>query len=186
MLIAGIVNPPPITDPAYAGVYLSERDDMPAQARALANKPLRIEHGDIEVGRVLNGWQDKRTGALCALAEIDVSKLPGALAATAVTQGRFAQFSLGYSSRIIASAKKNEGVVATDKRILELSLVKQGARPNCHITARYDPYARSSAPPPAAAAAAAAPDAAAAPRGPVLSRSDSDCLSYWTRGVGGR
>ena len=183
MLIAGIVNPQPITDPAYAGVYLAERDDIPAQARALANKPLRIDHGDIEVGKVLHGWQDKCTGALCALAEVDVAKLPGALSATSVTQGRFAQFSLGYSSRIIASGKKNEGVVATDKRILELSLVKQGARPNCHITARYDPYERSARP---TARAAAAPAAAAAPRGSVLSHGDSDCLSYWTRGVGGR
>jgi hypothetical protein len=177
MLIAGIVNPPPITDPAYTGVYLSEKDDMPAQARALANKPLRVEHGDVEVGRVLNGWQDKRTGALCALAEIDVSKLPGALAAAAVTQGRFGQFSLGYSTRITQSATRT--MVASDKRILELSLVKQGARPNCHIAVRahhhHHPYAKTKK----AEAPAPPPPPAAAP-GPVRARDGPDCLAYWS------
>ena len=172
MLVAGIVNPPPVADPSYAGVYFAERDDMPAQARALANKPLRVEHGTVEVGRVLHGWQDKHTGALCALAEIDVSKLPGALAATAVTQGRFGEFSLGYSSRIVPSPAHPARVVATDKRILELSLVKQGARPHCHIAHAFHPYASPAKTP--------QPPKAAAP-GPLRARGASDCLSYWSR-----
>ena len=183
MLVAGIVNPPPVADPSYAGVYFAERDDMPAQARALANKPLRVEHGDVEVGRVLNGWQDKRTGALCALAEIDVSKLPGALAATAVTKGRFGQFSLGYSSRLVRQERGH--VVATDKRVLELSLVKQGARPNCHIAAHtaahpYLPRPQHAPPAPKKVhPAPAVPPARGGAPDPLPARGAADCLSYW-------
>lgn len=133
MLIAGIVNPPPVDTPGYAGVYLSTADDMVAKAKALAGKPLHVEHnGTAHVGQVLHGWQDRRTGALCALAEIDETRIPGAMAAAAVTKGRFGEFSLGYSSRIQRDAATGR-VSATDKHILELSLVKRGARPNCHI-----------------------------------------------------
>jgi hypothetical protein len=142
MLIAGVVNPPPVTTPGYGGVYLSAQDDLPKQALSLAGKPLRVEHqGGSTVGRVLQGWQDARTGALYALAEIDESHIPGALAAAAVDQGRFGEFSLGYSSRI--EQQSGGKWVATDKRILELSLVKKGARPQCQIALRSQPYART-------------------------------------------
>jgi len=140
MLIAGIVNPPPVTAPDYVGVYLSTQDDLPGQALSLAGKPLRVEHnGASTVGLVLQGWQDARSGALYALAEIDETQIPGALAAAAVDQGRFGEFSLGYSSRIERQGGK---WVATDKRILELSLVKKGARPQCKIALHSHPYAR--------------------------------------------
>jgi hypothetical protein len=142
MLIAGIVNPPPVTTPGYGGVYLSTQDDLPGQALSLAGKPLRVEHkGETTVGRVLQGWQDARTGALYALAEIDETNLPGALAAAAVDQGRFGEFSLGYSSRIERQQQSGKWV-ATDKRILELSLVKKGARPQCQIALHSHPYAK--------------------------------------------
>ena len=144
MLIAGIVNPPPVSTPDYAGVYLCESDDMPDKARSLSGKPLRIEHnGNTEVGKVLYGWQDKKTGALCALAEIDETQLHGAMAAAAVSQGRFGEFSLGYSSRL--QCEKTTGRwTATNKNILELSLVKRGARPHCHIALHsYHPYMKN-------------------------------------------
>lgn len=55
MLIAGRVNPPPITDAAYAGVYLSGKDNIPELMHALRGAPLRIEHnGNAQVGRVLH------------------------------------------------------------------------------------------------------------------------------------
>ena len=142
MLIAGVVNPPPVNTPGYGGVYLSTQDDLHSKALSLAGKPLRVEHkGETTVGKVLQGWQDARTGALYALAEIDETQMHGALAAAAVDQGRFGEFSLGYSSRIEREPKSGKWV-ATDKRILELSLVKKGARPQCHIALHSHPYAK--------------------------------------------
>ena len=134
MLIAGRVNPPPITDAAYVGVYLSGKDNIPAMMNALRGAPLRIEHnGNAQVGCVLQGWSDPQSGALYALAEVDVSHVPGALAAAAIEKGAFGEFSLGYTSRL----QRNEStgrLEASDKRIIELSVVKTGARPDCRIT----------------------------------------------------
>ena len=135
MLVAGIVNPPPVTTPGYTGVYFSDRDDMEGKAKALGGKPLRVEHnGSTQVGRVLQGWTDRSTGAMWALAEIDTSDMPGAVAAAAVEHGRFGEFSLGYACQFSRNPLTNR-VEAGDKRIMELSIVKTGARPNCTIAA---------------------------------------------------
>ena len=133
LLIAGQVNPPPIGDANYAGVYLSHKDDVPAMVRSLAGAPLRVEHNDSAlVGRVVNGWTDACTGALWALAEVDVSNVPGAIAAAAVERGAFREFSLGYTSKVGRNPDTGR-VEASDKRIVELSIVKTGARPGCVI-----------------------------------------------------
>ena len=64
------------------------------------------------------------------------------MAAAAVQQGRFREFSLGYSSQLRRAASGKW--VAADKNILELSLVKQGARPQCrialHSNVAHHPY----------------------------------------------
>ena len=135
MIVAGVVNPPPIADEAYAGIYLSQRDDVPRMARSLAGAPLRVEHSDgALVGRVLNGWTDAGTGALWALAELDVSHMAGALAAAAIERGTFREFSLGYTSRVGPNPATGR-IEARDKRVVELSIVKTGARPGCTIAA---------------------------------------------------
>ena len=35
MLVCGCVNPPPITDPDYRGIYFTSADDMQAKARGM-------------------------------------------------------------------------------------------------------------------------------------------------------
>ena len=135
MLICGQVNPAPIQDKEYHGVYFSAKDDLDTKARRLSGTPLCIEHnGTVSVGRVLQGWMDKATGSAWALAEIDVSQMPGAIAAAAVSQGNFKEFSLGYSSKIQRNPVTGK-LEAFDKQIKELSIVKVGARPNCTIAA---------------------------------------------------
>jgi hypothetical protein len=135
MLICGQVNPAPIQDEDYHGVYFAARDDLEGKTRRLQGTPLRVEHaGTLHVGQVLQGWVDKRTGAAWALAEIDVSSVHGALTAAAVQQGAFREFSLGYSSKIQRNPATGR-LEASNKEIKELSIVKSGARPNCVIAA---------------------------------------------------
>jgi hypothetical protein len=135
MLICGQVNPAPIQDSDYHGVYFASRDDLEGKTRRLSGTPLRVEHnGTLHVGQVLQGWMDKSTGTAWALAEIDVSSVQGALTAAAVQQGAFKEFSLGYSSKIRRNPQTGK-LEASEKEINELSIVKSGARPNCVIAA---------------------------------------------------
>jgi hypothetical protein len=140
MLVCGEVNPPPVSTPGYGGILFTAADDLPGKARALAGTPLRIEHNGSshhDVGRVLHGWTDARTGALWALAEIDVERPRGAVAAAAVTHGVLGGFSLGYKARVcrdpVTGGFKSTGV----KEITELSIVREGAHPSCTIAAHH-------------------------------------------------
>ena len=135
MLVCGQINPPPITAPEYVGMYFSTKDDLPAKVKSLSGIPLRVEHnGTIQVGHVLQGWTDSATGSAWALAEIDVSSVPGAVTAAAISQGAFGEFSLGYSSKVRRNPDTGR-LEASDKHIVELSVVKHGARPGCKIAA---------------------------------------------------
>lgn len=138
MLVCGKVNPPPITDADYCGVYFSSKDDVQGKARALRGTPLRVEHNNnTHVGEVLQGWTDS-DGAMWALAEIDVSKMQGAVTAAAVEQGCLGGFSLGYLSNIKKNRKTGK-VSVGDKRIVELSIVKEGAHIGCTISSHAKP-----------------------------------------------
>ena len=144
MLIAGQVNPEPESRPDYCGVYLSEKDDIPSLVRSLNGTPLRVEHnGNTCVGKVLQGWTDPSTKCVWALAELDLSTASGAFAAAAVEGGTFREFSLGYTSKLGRNPHTGR-LEASDKRITELSIVKNGARPSCHIHAHSGKDTRSS------------------------------------------
>ena len=138
MLLCGQVNPPPLGSD-YNGFYFSESDNLAEKARSLKGTPLRVEHNDkTHVGQVLQGWTDSSTGAMWALAEIDTSYLGGAVTAAAVEQGLYGEFSLGYK----ALMKKNKDTGELDvfkKEIIELSIVRKGARENCKIWSNERP-----------------------------------------------
>ena len=133
MLVCGRVNPPPVSSQGYSGVFFSEKDDMKGKAQALRGMPLRVEHDEKKlVGKVLNGWTDS-SGAMWALAEIDTRNMSGAMTAAAVQRGNFGEFSLGYVTKM---QRESGGAISVqDKRILELSIVKKGAREGCQIAA---------------------------------------------------
>jgi hypothetical protein len=145
MLICGQVNPPPL-GADYNGFYFSESDDVAGKARNLRGTPLRVEHNDkTHVGQVLQGWTDSTTGAMWALAEINTKDLGGALTAAAVERGLYGEFSLGYKTRFgkknesDSSGSRHEKIVVLDKEIMELSIVKKGARDGCTIHANERP-----------------------------------------------
>jgi len=131
MLVCGQVNPPPL-GPGYNGTYWGVNDDMEGKAKALRGIPLRVEHNsNVKVGEVISGWTDK-SGAMWALAEINTGYLPGAVTAAAVEKGRFKEFSLGYKSQLYVDEPSGKLMVG-NKNILELSIVKNGAREGCQI-----------------------------------------------------
>jgi hypothetical protein len=131
MLVCGQVNPPPVRSEGYTGVFFSDKDDMESKARELRGTPLRVEHNDkVHVGQVLRGWTDAR-GAMWALAEIDTQHMKGAMTAAAVERGQLGEFSLGYVTKM--QRETGGGVSVQDKRIMELSIVKKGAREVIYI-----------------------------------------------------
>jgi hypothetical protein len=132
MLVCGCINPPPVDDPEYRGVYFSSNDNMKATATTLGGTPLLVEHSTKSVGSIVSAWT-AANGSMFALAEIDVRKPGGALAAEFVKSGRLGEFSLGYTTRMM-KCKQTGGFKPESKRIHELSLVNRGARPGCLIT----------------------------------------------------
>ena len=85
---------------------------------------------------MLSAWTAK-DGSLYALAEIDVKGIGGAVAAAGVDNGRWREFSLGYTSNV---RRAEDGRLSVhDRKIKELSIVGMGARPNCKIQ-RHAPY----------------------------------------------
>ena len=136
MLVCGQVNPPPVSSAGYNGVFFSEKDNMADKAKCLKGTPLRVEHDNrVHVGQVLDGWTDSK-GAMWALAEIDTQHMKGAMTAAAVQGGQLGEFSLGYVTKMQRQA--GGGVSVQDKRIIELSIVKKGAREGCRIEMQQD------------------------------------------------
>ena len=136
MLVCGQVNPPPVSSENYHGVFFSDKDDLAGKAKELKGTPLRVEHNHgVHVGQVLGGWTDAK-GAMWALAEIETSHIKGAMTAAAVERGQLGEISLGYVTKMRRAG--NGGVSVDEKRIIELSIVKKGARDGCRIEAHHD------------------------------------------------
>jgi hypothetical protein len=135
MLVCGEINPAPVSSEGYYGIYFSDKDDMSGKAKALRGTPLRVEHNHgIHVGEVLQAWTAD-SGAMWALAEIDVSKPQGAVTAAGVHMGNFGGFSLGYTSKMHRDADTGR-IRGGEKKIHELSIVKTGAHASCTISAK--------------------------------------------------
>ena len=74
-------------------------------------------------------------GALQCVMELDESTVEGAIAGGFVRDGVAADLSLGYSVDV---QHTNDRLKAGAKRMLEISIVRKGARQGCHIHA-YQP-----------------------------------------------
>jgi hypothetical protein len=139
MLVCGCINPPPVEDPDYKGIYFNVNDNMKATATTLSGTPLLVEHSTKSVGSIVSAWTVDN-GSMFALAEIDMKKPGGALAAEYVKSGRLGEFSLGYTTRMM-KCKNTGNFKPESKKIHELSLVNKGARPGCLIT-KFEPQCK--------------------------------------------
>lgn len=129
MLLWGTVNPDG-EDDSHTGVLLRQRDieDLSA-TNALVGKPVKIEHEGGNVGRVVSAW--KHGNRLDCVLQIDANTAESLFARSFIKMGKTRELSLGYSVTMQQSA--NGQVKGGKKEVLEISLVKKGARHNCHI-----------------------------------------------------
>ncbi len=184
MLVYGTCNPEGYGDEHYEGLYLTDAD-IREITPAMAGVPVKIEHRGVDVGKVVTAWMHQVCGAVlllfCAskhtltknkqgridsyshikqgrmdvLMEIqDNQTLEGALGKEFIQRGICPELSLGYN---VTMSKSPAGFLkATNKRVIELSIVRQGAREGCKIRGFATSSQPSSAQQKAGPAAAAA------------------------------
>ena len=132
-LLWGTANPEGLNN--YEGVYMS-RDDITEMVRQIDEcngrgepLPVHVEHKGVQVGRVLTAWEHK--GVLDCVLALDDRVLEGAIGSEFVRAGICRDLSMGYTLSMEQSA---EGGIKIGKKLLkEISIVKRGARPSCHI-----------------------------------------------------
>ena len=131
MLLMGVCNPTGEQD-TYNGLYLtrSELSSVVSDSK-MRGIPVKTEHAGSEVGRVLTSFLDAQ-GNLNCIMELSKSSLAACLAQGFVREGLALDLSLGYTVDI---QKTDNNLQAIEKKIVEVSLVRKGARSGCHITA---------------------------------------------------
>ena len=131
MLLVGTCNPSGEAA-TYNGLYYKQ-EELQALVREgrLRGVPVKTEHTGLEIGRVVSSFLDSR-GALQCVMEVDESTVEGSIASGFVRDGIAVDLSLGYSVDVQHS---DDRLKAGEKRLLEISLVRRGAREGCHISA---------------------------------------------------
>jgi len=131
MLIHGTCNPTGM-DAHYNGVYLKKQDILDiVQSRELIDKPVLLEHEEnAPVGRVISAWD--YNGKLDIIVDVPADSLWGSVANACVATSRLKDFSLGYKVAMSHDDSSGRGLVGK-KKIVEVSLVRKGARHDCHI-----------------------------------------------------
>jgi hypothetical protein len=96
--------------------------------------PVKTEHAGSEVGEVVTSFLDAQGNLHCVL-EINKQTVAASLAQGFVRDGLALDLSLGYTVDI---QNTDNSLQAMQKKIVEVSLVRKGARSGCHITAYQD------------------------------------------------
>jgi len=131
-LLWGTANPEGMKN--YSGIYLNQQDirDMISQvedANAKDTKiPVHVEHKGIQIGHVVSAWE--HGGRLECVLALDNKVLEGSLGSEFVKSGICRDLSLGYD---VSLEQSKAGIKVGRKKIKEISIVKKGARPRCHI-----------------------------------------------------
>ena len=131
----GTCNPPGEAR-GYNGLYLTDAELRAAvDAGTLRGVPVKAEHAGAEVGRIVSAMLGPK-GELQAVLEVDEGSVLGSLAGGFVRDGVAAELSLGYVVDVQHSG--TDRLQAGAKKVLEVSLVRKGAREGCHIHAYED------------------------------------------------
>lgn len=131
-LLWGTANPEGMQN--YRGIYLNQEDirDMISQvesANSASQKiPVHVEHKGIEIGHVVSAWE--HGGKMECVLALDNKVLEGSIGSEFVRAGICRDLSLGYD---VSLEQSKAGIKVGRKRIKEISIVKKGARPRCHI-----------------------------------------------------
>jgi tRNA 2-selenouridine synthase SelU len=128
MLLYGTANPEGFGSGEYDGIYLTT-GDIDHITPSMVDIPVKVEHSGTDVGRVISSW--KHQGRMELLLDIDESKIQGAFVRQFVENGICKDLSLGYK---VQMSKNSAGkLVASNKKVIEVSIVIKGARNDCHI-----------------------------------------------------
>jgi len=131
MLVTGICNPAGEAN-AYNGLYLTQNEIRSIVERgSMLNLPVMTEHSGSAVGRVISSFIDS-SGQLNCVMQLEEKSIPADLTREFIRKGIAADLSLGYTVDIRNHANK---LHAAEKKIVEVSIVRKGARSGCHITA---------------------------------------------------
>jgi hypothetical protein len=127
MYLWGTVNPDG-EDNSHTGVLLRQKDiDDISTYGSLVGKPVKLEHKGADVGRVVSAW--KHGNRLDCVLQID-NNVEGLFAQNFIKDGRCKELSLGY----IIDMKHSDGQIrGGSKSVIEVSIVKKGARHECDI-----------------------------------------------------
>lgn len=133
MLVTGVCNPAGEAQ-GYNGLYFTdaELEDLTRSGRLL-DVPVKAEHRGQELGRVVSSFVDG-AGRLNCVMRIAEDTVEGAIAAGLVKDGIAGELSLGYSVDV-AHSQQGKKLQAGAKNVLEVSLVRKGAREACFVTA---------------------------------------------------
>ena len=131
MLLVGVCNPAGEAD-TYNGLYMTQSElARVVSGSKMRGIPVKTEHAGSEVGRVLTSFLDADGNLNCVM-ELGKTSLPACLAQGFVRDGLALDLSLGYTVDI---QNTDNSLHAVQKKIVEVSLVRKGARRGCHITA---------------------------------------------------
>jgi len=134
MLLLGTCNPRG-ERATYNGLYYTENElAAMVSSGALCGMPIKTEHTGASLGTVVSGFLDD-SGALQCVMEVDESTVEGCIASGFVRDGVAADLSLGYTVDV---QHTQDRLKAGEKRMLEISIVRKGAREGCHISAYQD------------------------------------------------
>ena len=141
MLVMGVANPSGEAD-SYNGLYFTQQElNSLTTAHKLNNVPVKAEHKGNAVGHIVSSFVDDR-GKLNCIMHIDENEVEGAVCAGLVRDGIAAELSLGYQVDVKHS-EKGEKLQAGEKQVLEVSLVRKGAREACYVTAYEEENGRT-------------------------------------------
>jgi hypothetical protein len=131
-LLWGTANPKGMQN--YQGIYLNDSDirEMLGQideaGRQAKKIPVLVEHKGIEVGHVVSAWEHE--GKLECVLALNNKILEGSIGSEFVRSGICKDLSLGYD---VSLENSKAGIKVGKKKLKEISIVKRGARPSCHI-----------------------------------------------------
>ena len=138
MLVVGVCNPAGERED-YNGLYLTQ-SELEIAATTLPGIAVKAEHSGSDIGSVVSAWINDNQQLNC-LVRIHDNSLSAHIAQGLVRDKIAADFSLGYTVDVKHSKKNTASDArwqATDKKIIEVSLVRRSARRGCHIHAYTD------------------------------------------------
>jgi hypothetical protein len=128
MLVFGTASP--AENNSHTGVYL-RKDDISRLVRsgALLDLPVKIEHTSTSVGKVVSAWENG--DRLDCVFRLNNDSIESIFAQEFVKSKRCPELSLSYA---VTMQHSKDGVLSgADKEMIEVSIVKSGARPDCKI-----------------------------------------------------